>query len=250
MEPVDYKAERYNKMLAAMAAGVVDLGKKLKVPVIDLFPFYSKKLTQARAQKPPVNLMLDPIHPGPAGQLVIAHHLLTFLDPQPVALKPVVVDLKPGQAGFKLTLHRKGVHFPRAVSALVSFQERFNRQLLLVKGVSGPVKLMAGDVELGVFTPRQLASGVDLYALDNSPWVRDAEQHFRLMQERWLWFYCLWDPNQAGEEVLQEISPLGKRAPRLTRAEAQKAYDEAVRKLKELKPDQPAVYPIKVLPGK
>ena len=250
MEPVDYKAERYNKMLSAMAAGVVDLGKKLRVPVIDLFLYFSKKMQEARSQNPPVRLMLDPIHPGPAGQLVIAHHLLTFLDPKPVALKPIAVSLEPGQTGFELTLSHKSVHFPRAVSSLVPFQERFNRQLLVVKGVSGPVKLQAGDAELGVFTPGQLATGIDIFSLSNSPWVRDAERRHRLLQERWLWFYCLWDPNQAGEEVLQEISPLGKRAPKLTRAEAQKSFDAAVLKLKEMKLDQPAAYPIKVLPGK
>jgi lysophospholipase L1-like esterase len=248
MEPVDHKAERYNKMLSAMAAGVVDLGKKLQVPVIDLFPFFTEKLQQARAQKPPVRLMLDPIHPGPAGHLVIAHHLLTFLDPKPVALKPIVVNLKPGQTGFELTLNRKSVHFPRV--ALVPFQERFNRQKLIIKGAPGPLKLLAGDLELGVFSPEQLAAGIDIFSLSNSPWARDAERHHRLLQERWLWFYCLWDPNQAGDEVLQEISPLGKRAPRLTRAEAQKAFDAAVLKLKELKPERPAAYPIKVLPGK
>ena len=65
-----------------------------------------------------------------------------------------------------------------------------------------------------------------------------------------MWFYCLWDPNQAGDEVLQEISPLGKRAPAITRAEAQKAYDNAVRQLQELKPAEHATYEIRVLPGK
>jgi lysophospholipase L1-like esterase len=248
MEPVDYKAERYNRMLAAMAAGVVDLGNKLQVPVIDLFPFFTKKLQEARAKKPPVSLMLDPIHPGPAGQLVIAHHLLTFLDPKPPAVMPTVIELEPGQTSFKLTLSRRGVHFPRAASSLVPFQERFNRRLLVVKGVSEPVKLLAGEVELGVFTPEQLASGLDLFALDKSPWMRDAEKRFRLLQERWLWFYCLWDPNQAGEEVLQEISPLGKRAPALTRARAQESFDQAVLKLKELSPGGPATYEIKVAP--
>lgn len=248
LEPVDYKAERYNQMLAAMAAGVVDLGKKLQVPVVDLFPFFTMKLQQARAQKPPVRLMLDAIHPGPAGQLVIAHHLLTFLDPKPAATRPIVVDLEPGQNGFKLTLKRRGVHFPRAVSPLVPFQERFNQQLLVVKGAPGPVKLQAGGVELGVFTPEQLAKGVDMFSFANSPWMQAAKRHFRLLQERWLWFYCLWDPNQAGEEVLQEISPLGKRAPALTRAQAQKSFDEAVLKLKELNPGDPATYEIKVVP--
>jgi hypothetical protein len=248
MKPGDYKAERYNQMLAAMAGGVVDLGKKMRVPVIDLFPFFTKKLQKASDQSPPVRLMLDPIHPGPAGQLVIAHHLLTFLDPKPAATRPIVVDLEPGQTGFKLTLKRRGVHFPWAVSSLVPFQERFNRQLLVVKGTSGPVKLQADGVDLGVFTLRQLANGVDIFSLANSPWMQAAKRHFRLLQERWLWFYCLWDPNQAGEEVLQEISPLGKRAPALTRAQAQKSFDEAVLKLKELNPGDPTTYEIKVVP--
>jgi len=250
MEPVDYRAERYNKMLSAMAAGVVDLGKKLKVPVIDLFPFFSRKLKEARSHQPPVRLMRDPIHPGPVGHLIIAHHLLTFLDPKPVVIKPIVVNLEPGQTAFELTPVRRGVYFPRAVLPLVPFQERFNRQLLVVKGVREPVKLLAGDAELGVFTPGKLAAGIDIFSLQNAPWVGEAERYHRLLQERWLWFYCLWDPNQAGEEVLQEISPLGKRAPRLTRAEAQQAFDDAVLMLKEMKPDQPATYPIKVLPGK
>jgi lysophospholipase L1-like esterase len=249
VDPVDHKTERYNQMLAAMAQGVVDLGKKLRVPVVDLFPFFSEKLKEAKARSPPVGLMLDPIHPGPAGQLVIAHHLLTFLDPKPAA-KKIVVELQPDQAGFKLTLDRKGVHFPRAALALVPFQERFNRQLLVIKGAPGPLKLQAGDRDLGVFTPEQLSSGVDLYSLTDSPWMRDAERHHRLLQERWLWFYCRWDPNQAGDEVLQEISPLGKRAGKLTRAEAQKAFDAAVGKLKNLKVGEPATYQIKVLPGK
>jgi len=249
MEPVDYKAERYNKMLAAMAAGVVDLGKKVRVPVIDLFPFFTEKLSEAKARSPPVELMLDPIHPGPAGQLVIAHYLLTFLDPEPPA-KNIEVNLQPDQTSFKLTLKRPGVHFPQATLSLVPFQERFNRQLLVIKGVSGPVKLQAGGVDLGVFTPKQLADGVDIFSLANSPWMRAAERHFRLLQERWLWFYCLWDPNQAGEEVLQEISPLGKRAPALTRAEAQKSFDAVVGKLQDMNLDEPATYQIKVLPGK
>jgi hypothetical protein len=215
-----------------------------------MFTFFTKKLQEARAQKPPVRLMLDAIHPGPAGQLVIAHHLLTFLDPKPAPTSPIVVDLEPGQTGFKLTLKRRGVHFPRAVSPLVPFQERFNRRLLVVRGAPGPVKLQAGGVDLGVFTPKQLADGVDIFSLANSPWMQAAERHFRLLQERWLWFYCLWDPNQAGEEVLQEISPLGKRAPALTRADAQKSFDAVVGKLKEMKLDEPATYQIKVLPGK
>ena len=250
VDPVDYNTKRYNQMLAAMAEGVVDLGKKLRVPVVDLFTFFSGKLLGAKAQTPPVGLMLDPVHPGPAGHLVIAHHLLTFLDPEPAAPENVVVDLKEGQAGFPLTLARRGVHFPRGASSLVPFQKRFNRQLLVIQGAPGKVRLQAGDKELGVFTPEQLASGVDIYSLADSPWARAAERHHQLLQDRWLWFYCLWDPNQAGDEVLQEISPLGKQAPALTRAEAQKAYDKAVRRLKELKPAEPATYQIKVLPGK
>jgi lysophospholipase L1-like esterase len=247
VDPVDHKTKRYNRMLSAMAEGVVDLGKRLRVPVVDLFPFFSSKLKEARALNHPVELMLDPVHPGPAGHLVIAHHLLTFLDPRPPAARKIMVDLQPGQDAFKLTLDRVGVHFPRAALSVVPFQERFNRKLLVVNGVPGPVKLLAGGVDLGVFTPRQLAAGVDIFSLADSPWAQDAERDHRLLQERWLWFYCLWDPNQAGDEVLQEISPLGKRAPPLARADAQTAYDV----LKDLKPTGPATYEIKViLPGK
>ena len=250
VDPVDYNTKRYNKMLLAMADGLLDLGKKLRVPVIDLFSFFSKKLQEAKGKSPPVRLMLDSVHPGPAGHLVIAHHLLTFLDPDPAPAKSIVVTLKEGQTGFKLTPAHRGVHFPRPALSLVPFQKRFNRQLLVVKGAPGKVKLQADDKELGVFTPGQLSAGVDIFSLVDSPWMQDAERHYRLLQDRWLWFYCLWDPNQAGREVLQEISPLGKKAPEITRAKAQKAFDDAIRQLAALKPSLPATYEIKVLPGK
>jgi lysophospholipase L1-like esterase len=246
VDPVDTNTRRYNPMLEAMAGGVVELGSKLRVPVIDLFLFFSGKLQEAKGKSPPVRFMLDPVHPGPAGHLVIAHHLLTFLDPQPAALKSIVVDLKEGQAGFTLTLAHRGVYFPRAASSLVPFQERFNRQWLIVKGVAGKVRLQAGGKDIGVFTPGQLSAGVDLFALADSPWMQEAERHHRLLQERWLWFYCLWDPNQAGPEVLQEISPLKKKAPALAREEARRAYQKAVRQLQELKLSEPATYEIKI----
>jgi hypothetical protein len=237
-------------MLAAMAGGLAELGENLRVPVIDLFSFFSEKLQEAKDKSPPVRLMLDSVHPGPAGHLVIAHHLLTFLEPRPATPKSIVVNLEPGQTGFKLTLTHRGVHLPRSVLSLAPFQERFNRQLLIVKGVPGRVKLQAGNRELGVFTPEQLSSGVDIFTLADSPWMREAERHHRLLQDRWRWFYCLWDPNQVGPEVLREIGPLGKKAPALAREEARQAYEKAVRRLGELKPSEPATYEIKMaLPG-
>ncbi len=250
VDPVDHNTRRYNKMLAAMGEGLVELGARLRVGVIDLFPFFRRKLQEAKGKKPPVGMMLDPVHPGPAGHLVIAHHLLTFLDPDPAPAKDIEVELQEGQTGFNITLARRGVHFPRTASSLVPFVKRFNRQRLIVRGIPQKVRLQADGEDLGVFTREQLASGVDLFALEDSPWMRAAEQYYQLLQERWLWFYCLWDPNQAGAEVLQEISPLGKRAPALERAEAREKYDRAVRRIEELQPSTPASYRIKVLPGK
>jgi lysophospholipase L1-like esterase len=250
VEPVDHNRRRYNQMLAAMAEGLVELGGRLRVPVIDLFPFFKQKLQEAKQGKPPVRMMLDPIHPGPAGHLVIAHHLLTFLDPDPAPAKDIQVELQEGQTGFNITLARRGVYFPREASSLVPFGKRFNRQLLIVRGIPKKFRLQADGQDIGVFTREQLSSGVNLFALPNSPWMRAAEQYHQLLQERWLWFYCLWDPNQAGTEVLREISPLGKRAPMLERAEAQKKYDRAVRRVEELQPPTPVTYQIKVLPDR
>jgi lysophospholipase L1-like esterase len=76
VEPIDDRKRAYNRMLGAMARGLVDLGRRLGVPVEDLFSEFSSRLAES-----PRGLMDDPLHPGPAGHLLIAHLLLTRFDP-------------------------------------------------------------------------------------------------------------------------------------------------------------------------
>jgi lysophospholipase L1-like esterase len=81
VDPAGGGTRGYNRMLGAMAGGLVGLGRKLRVPVINLFEIFSNRLAEARAAAPPVELMQDAIHPGPAGHLVIAHAMLRRFDP-------------------------------------------------------------------------------------------------------------------------------------------------------------------------
>jgi hypothetical protein len=249
VDPVDYKAKRYNKMLQAMAEGVVDLGMQHGVPVIDLFTVFVEQLQKSKTRSPPIRLMLDTVHPGSAGHVVIAHHLLEHLDPKPVISKPIVVDLKAGTTSFQLTLERRGVYLPPAALDLVPFQSRFNRQLLIIKNAPQRARLKAGGQDLGVFTREELSSGIDIFRLHKSPWMLAAETFTKLLQSRWIWFYCLWDPKEAGAEVLQEISPLGKSAPLITREKAKEAHQKALRQLEALKLSEPASYEIEVTPA-
>jgi lysophospholipase L1-like esterase len=227
MDPVDYKTREYNRMLAAMAAGLIRTGIEQDVPVINLFAFFRNKLIEARAATPPIQLMEDPIHPGPAGHLVIAHHLLAFLDP----------DAKPGTprevmptAASRMVHEGANIYVsPEARPALrlVPFQERFNGDTLVGEGISAPVRLFAGGQELGRFTPEQLRQGVDLNLLDLAPWVQDAKRHAQLLQERWRWTYYLWDPKELGPEALRDVSQEPMQVP--------VSLDEARRLLSEVK---------------
>ena len=180
---------RNREMLASMAAGLIELGRRQRVAVIDLFSFFSAKLRLAAAARPPIALMADANHPNPAGHLVIATHLLGALDPRGPGRQPDQrVDLArlPLPRALTLTHDRLSLFVPpaaRPVRPLLDLGGPHGQRLMVV-GAAGPLRLRLADRILGTFGPAALRAGIALEAIDDAPWVRDAELLYRLLVRR------------------------------------------------------------------
>jgi lysophospholipase L1-like esterase len=255
VDPVGSKLIRYNPMLSAMAVGVVGLGQKLKIPVIDLFSHFSKTLQAAKLGKPPINLMLDPIHPGPAGHFVIACLLFDFLDPgrkrQAVKSSYDLKDVKwqADKTSIQLTHNHKNIFFSgQALQALqpLGDQNWFNQHLLIVNGLSKRARIRVDQYELGVFTPEQLAQGVDLNRLNQAPWVIQAKKLYSLLQQKWRLNYYLWDPRELGREALVQVSPPGIRRPVITKQQAYRQLENVIKELSNFQKIKPRDYTLEI----
>ncbi len=207
VDPVDARRQRYNLMLADMARAVVELGQRKDIPVLKLHQDFAAALDWARAQPSPVQLMHDPIHPGPAGHLVIARFLLRHLGAG--REKRTVIDANSlswheNRSQFKLGHHHDNIYLPPAAR---SINAGFNQHLLVLDGLAQNIRLCVGDTDLGSFTPAQMQAGIDLNRIDAAPWVREAKILYRLLQEKWRLSYYLWDPRDLGPDALLAPSP-------------------------------------------
>jgi lysophospholipase L1-like esterase len=186
--PKNERMKQYSRLLAEMAAGLRDLAGRLKVPLIDLFHHFSSALHRGLEASPKVQLMNDDIHPGPAGHLVMAELVIRHLvgsGPPP----PITVEMK-GKPEQRVQLPARAptIFLPppvRAAWSLLPEESRFNRWLLKVNGATGPVRLEVAGKTLGTFTKEQQTSGIDLNALEQAPWCRQAAGLQRILQERW-----------------------------------------------------------------
>ncbi len=203
----------YNRMLAAIAQVTRDLGASQGVPVIEVFAFFREGMARARDSNPPIELMLDAIHPGPAGHLLIAHQLLSALEPAPVSrheswrLSPE--DRKAGTVERALVHPMDGLYLPpamRPAAALVSWQQRCNSQVLKVEGIASRARLQIAGVSVGTYSVQQLNRGIDLGLVDGLPWSIQARKTYQLIQERWFWTYLLWDPEELGVEAASVVA--------------------------------------------
>lgn len=223
-------AQRTNRMLGAMAGGLRALSARMRVSLVDLHPFFCRKLDEAARMVPPVTLMADRLHPDPAGHLVIAHFLLDRLDPHP---SPAGLTLHDGPEGPTATHHGRNMYLPRAARPalrLVPFQRRFNPGLLEIEGLQETVRLSAGDAVLGPYAPAELARGLDLNLADGAPWCQEARRVHRLLVERRRLRYRLWDPEKRGDRALRDVWP-GAPSGGCSRAEASRALERIEREL-------------------
>lgn len=166
-------------------------------------------LTETMQQEDPGNtLTTDCIHPNAAGQVLIACSILQTQGADPEVLSQLHVpedgepqtqgnpisDFYRGEKGLCLTLAREVLPLAnrseftafrelmnRYTSSGALFQQRFSIQGLLEED---SYCLRAGDEELGNFTGKELAEGIDMGALETNPRQQAMQQAASLCRQR------------------------------------------------------------------
>ncbi len=79
-----------------------------------------------------------------------------------------------------------GAKRPQANAArLVPFVEEMNREMLCVKGLKGDYALYIDEEKIGEWSARELAEGINLATMDNTPQYQQALQVMFLNEYRW-----------------------------------------------------------------
>ncbi len=217
VEPVDYNKKRYNRMLSSMATGLCELAARRGVPLVDMFTPFSSAL--ARAESHSVRLMLNAIHPGPAGQLVMAGVLLDKLDPRgerkdmQLSFDLSGAKWKHGRTCLSFSHPHDNVFLPPATRGGLPFVPHMSRlasRRLAIAGLTKQARVYIDKQEQGVFSSQELAAGLDLDLLPRAPWVKEATLLLRLLQEKWRLTYYLWDPRGLGKDAWIQVNPPGK----------------------------------------
>jgi lysophospholipase L1-like esterase len=218
VEPVDYNKKLYNHMLSAMAAGLRELASRRKVPLIDMFTAFSSVL--ARTESSHAHLMLNAIHPGPAGQLVMAGVLLDKLDPlddrrdMRLSFDLGKATWEHGRTCLSFSHPNDNVFLPKAARDGLPFAphaERFASRKLAISGLAGKVRVFIDEQEQGVFSATEFETGLAIDLLPLAPWVVEAARLLRLLQEKWRLTYYLWDPRKLGKDAWIQVNPPGRK---------------------------------------
>jgi len=188
----------YNRMLAAMAAELVALGRRANIGVIDLHHPFRRVLARCGSTRCS-QLMQDALHPGPAGHLLLADLLMARLHPCRVAPEATIrIDLAGRRAaGVSIAVPGTNVHVPAEARPALALLEPSRRaaflgeQRLVLEGLERRASLRVGPcckkagrvVELGTFTPAELREGISLDR-DGTPWVEQAARLYRLLRQR------------------------------------------------------------------
>ncbi len=203
---------QYNATLSYLAQGVLQLGRELNIPVIDIFHPMLDIQRAFKKDNPTRTFIPDAIHPNHAGHLIMAYLVLRQIEaPRQVArirlAQGKIQELQGAKIesfradssliDFKLTLpflplypSPKG----RYALALVPFQKELNDFVLQVSDWSqrDDYHLLIDDRLVAVVSGTKLANGLDLGLLDSAPWNRKGRQfveavnaHARRKRELW-----------------------------------------------------------------
>ena len=211
VDPVDDGHRAYNDMLATMAEGLMDLGRRLGVETVDLFSTFRGVLLAAKSRRPPLPIMADARHPGPVGQVIIAQLLIAWLLPDERLDRAQQIRAsacqQPEGATFTLShAHRNSFVPPEALAALELVPAmRSITESLVVSDAECDLELIVDDIAVGQFSAEQLRHGIDLNLLPETPWVKEAQRSLELIRQRRRWSYVLWDPQDLGVAAFAEV---------------------------------------------
>lgn len=188
------KEQNYNDTLGKYSQGCKDLAEKEKVEYLDLHDLMLDVQTKAKAKNPKFTMIPDSVHPSNPGQAVMAYAILKALGCKDQASgleidaanskstpdRCKVDDLK--VADGSVTFTRTDEALPTAMDpdAALSleffpFTQDLNQYNFKVTGLkAGKWKLAVEGIDVGTFSEKDLAAGVNLATLPG-PWQKLGE---------------------------------------------------------------------------
>jgi len=195
-----------NDALKTCSSYIKEIAAKHHLKVIDYWTLMQSVNERIQKQDPAATVVShDRVHPGGPGSLVMAYAFLRATGaPKYVAS----INIQSGSGSMtchncraRLNFHSAdSLHFFCKESALpypttpdqqaalewIPFTEELNQELLTIKGLKqGSYRLTIDAADLGNFTQRQLATGINLAILANTPQYRQAEAVRKLMESLW-----------------------------------------------------------------
>ncbi len=189
------KEQNYNDTLSRYSKAVKELADKEKVDYICLHDIMLEVQAKAKARDPKYTMIPDSVHPSDPGQVVMAYAILKAL-----GCKDQAAGLEIDAANSKVTADRckvddlkvtdNSVTFTRTDEALptaldpdaasildfVPFTGDFNQYNFKATGLkAGRWKLTVEGIDVGTFSEKDLAAGVNLAKL-GGPWQKLGEQ--------------------------------------------------------------------------
>lgn len=179
----------YNDALIKFGDFLRETGKERGLQVIDLNAPLVAVTAAVRQADPKATLIPDAVHPGPAGQLVMAHTILKGFG-VPAVVSAVSVDaaaktvsaenaaatgLVVADGAVTFDVLARSLPFPcapecRSVLTVLPFTDDLNREMLKVTGLApGRYALTIDAAEVAQFTAEELAAGVNLSTNEKTP---------------------------------------------------------------------------------
>jgi lysophospholipase L1-like esterase len=269
----------YNDTLEKFGNGVKEIAAKNDGLFVDQFHTFQDAMKKARAAQSEGRVHIgggDAVHPGPAGQALMAYGILKGLG-FPELVSSAEVDAATGQGtGKNCTISDGkaadgGVRFKRLDDALPFFPDEakgiekvvpirssLNQYLLTVKGLKpGKYEIRLGGKKVAEHSADDLAKGVNLAegALQAGPVADQVKAVWQAVQAKNKYYHdrifrgVVLSSAQIPDWLDIKITPqeieAKKKAAIEKRLEKLPELDEAIRKALEMKPHEVEIVPVK-----
>jgi lysophospholipase L1-like esterase len=199
--------ELYNSVLAYYGAWLREQALQSGLRYVDMYSPLNSFTLQARRADPEFTMIPDSVHPGPAGQLVMAFAILRDLNAPRQLWRITVTRDADGKAdaevrggkladarftsdGLDFTFTARGLPMPvldeaRVGAELANLPHRLGQQDLEVHGLApGDYQLLIDDQAVGTYTAAELARHVPMESNAKTPDYQQAQQVAMLNKRR------------------------------------------------------------------
>ncbi len=194
-----------NDGLAILADHVRSWAARDKATCVDLQRSMCEINAAMQAKDPASSLVrsspshFDRVHPGPLGHTVMLYKILKAQEADGLVDEIERDALGADSLAFSCT--ERALPFPvtaemRDALGLVPFERDFNREILRVKGLKeGRYSVKIDGAEIGSWTARELAEGVNIAMNEKTPQYRQAAEAAKICQSLW-----------SGERMLRDFA--------------------------------------------